>query len=57
MQGLPQNQERTQAPPHKTPPNSQLSQDYKTLSILAYQGRARALVRLEEEGRDEGIYS
>jgi hypothetical protein len=33
-QGLPQNQAKTWAPPHKTPPNSQLSQDYKTISIL-----------------------
>ena len=34
-QGLPQNQVKTWASPHKTLPNLQLSQDYKTLSILA----------------------
>ena len=34
-QELPQNQAKTWALPHKTPPNSQLSQDFKALLILA----------------------
>jgi hypothetical protein len=34
-QGLSQNQAKIWALFHKTPSNSQLSQDYKTLSILA----------------------